>query len=138
VVAEVFWRPGCRYCSALRRELSRQGVPTSWHNIWADEQARQFVRSVNRGSETVPTVRVGSRTLTNPRAAQVSALVGGDSGVQQGRPFLRRVWWAVSLLPLAGLITASELVTRQGPAGVGYLLDAVAVAAWLVTRPLRR
>lgn len=67
VVAEVFWRPGCRYCSALWRDLSRQGAPTSWHNIWADEQASQFVRSVNRGSETVPTVRVGSQTLTNPR-----------------------------------------------------------------------
>ncbi|MGI8612573.1 MAG: hypothetical protein ACR2KL_01280 [Nocardioidaceae bacterium] len=44
----------------------------------------------------------------------------------------------MSLLPSAGLITASELVTRQGQVGVGYIFDAFAVAAWLVTRPLRR
>ncbi len=75
-VADVYWRPGCPYCAALRRDLSRLKVPTRWHNIWDDPAASQFVRSVNAGNETVPTVRVGSTTLTNPRAEQVATLVG--------------------------------------------------------------
>lgn len=75
-VADVYWRPGCPYCSALRRDLSRLGVPARWHNIWEDPDAAQFVRSVNAGNETVPTVRVGSATITNPRAVQVASLVG--------------------------------------------------------------
>jgi len=73
-------RPGCPYCSALRRDLSWRGVPSRWHNIWDDQAAREFVRSANFGSETVPTVRIGSATLTNPRGMQVAALVTGDSG----------------------------------------------------------
>lgn len=75
-VADVYWRSGCPYCSALRNDLSRLKVPTRWHNIWDDPDARQFVRSVNAGNETVPTVRVGSTTLTNPRGVQVATLVG--------------------------------------------------------------
>lgn len=75
-VADVYWRPGCPYCSALRRDLSRLGVTARWHNIWEDPDAAQFVRSVNAGNETVPTVRVGSTTLTNPRPVQVASLVG--------------------------------------------------------------
>ncbi len=97
VVAEVYWRPGCPYCSALRRDLSRRGVPSRWHNIWDDQAAREFVRSANSGSETVPTVRIGSATLTNPRGAQVAALVTGGSGDVDnqrgtGRGWGRSVW----------------------------------------------
>lgn len=77
-IAEVYWRPGCPFCSMLRRDLSRRGVPTTWHNIWEDEPARQYVRQVNHGNETVPTVRVGSDTLINPRWSQVAALLGID------------------------------------------------------------
>ena len=75
-VADVYWRPGCPYCSALRHDLTRLKVPVRWHNIWDDPDARQFVRSVNAGNETVPTVRVGSITLTNPPAERVAVLVG--------------------------------------------------------------
>jgi mycoredoxin len=75
-VADVYWRPGCPYCSALRHDLTRLKAPTRWHNIWDDPDARQFVRSVNAGNETVPTVRVGSITLTNPPAERVAMLVG--------------------------------------------------------------
>lgn len=74
--AEVFWRPGCPYCTMLRRDLSRRGIDATWRNIWEDDEARHYVRSVNRGNETVPTVRVGERTLTNPSGGQVAVLLG--------------------------------------------------------------
>ncbi|MGI8523371.1 MAG: glutaredoxin domain-containing protein, partial [Nocardioides sp.] len=40
---EVFWRPGCPYCSMLRRGLARRGVAATWRDIWDDEDARGFV-----------------------------------------------------------------------------------------------
>jgi hypothetical protein len=56
--------------------LARRGVPSTWRDIWTDEQARAFVRAANDGDETAPRVRVGDRTLTNPSAATVAALRG--------------------------------------------------------------
>ena len=40
-------------------------------NIWEDEEAAAFVRSVADGNETVPTVRVGDVALVNPTASQL-------------------------------------------------------------------
>jgi len=135
--AEVYWRPGCPYCSALRRDLSRRGVPARWHNIWTDADARAFVRSANSGSETVPTVRIGSTTLTNPRGGQVATLVTGGAGDRR----TQWMWWArwiLSWLPSIALLVAGEVLTRSGQPGIGWGLDAVAVGAWWLTRPLRR
>ena len=65
------------FCLNLRITLRLRRVPATWRNIWEDEEARAFVRSVNSGDETVPTVRVGSTTLTNPSAGEVAALLRG-------------------------------------------------------------
>lgn len=73
---EVFWRPGCGFCAALRRDLRRRGIESLWHDIWSDEPSRAYVRSVNAGNETVPTVRIGTTVLTNPSGAQVAAELG--------------------------------------------------------------
>lgn len=78
--AEVFWRPGCPYCMSLRQELQRSGTEATWRNIWEDDEARAFVRSVNNGNETVPTVRVGGKVATNPSGSQVAAMLGGEDG----------------------------------------------------------
>lgn len=72
----VFWRPGCPYCSVLRRQLERRQVPAIWRNIWDDPAARETVREANSGSETVPTVQIGSQTLTNPSWRQLGPLLG--------------------------------------------------------------
>jgi len=139
VVAEVYWRPGCPYCSALRRDLSRRGVPSRWHNIWTDPDARAFVRSANSGSETVPTVRIGATTLTNPRGGHVATLVTGGAGVVDRRTqWMWRVRWILSWLPTIALLVVGEVLTRSGHPGIGWGLDAVAVGAWWLTRPLRR
>jgi len=139
VVAEVYWRPGCPYCSALRRDLSRRRVPTRWHNIWTDADARAFIRDANSGSETVPTVRIGSTTLTNPRGGQVATLVTGGASVDDRRT--QWTWWArwiLSWLPTIAVLVAGEVLTRSGQPGIGWGLDLVAVGAWWLTRPLRR
>ncbi|MGW0825383.1 mycoredoxin [Streptomyces sp. NPDC002845] len=67
----VYWRPGCPYCMALRHRLKRTGLPVQWHNIWENTQDAAYVRSVNAGNETVPTVDVAGRPLTNPGVRQV-------------------------------------------------------------------
>ena len=67
----VYWRPGCMYCARLRRGLGRVGRRARWVNIWQDAEARAFMRSVNDGNETVPTVVIDGRAHTNPDPALV-------------------------------------------------------------------
>ncbi len=72
---QVYWRPGCPFCALLRRGLRRSGLDCQEINIWDDPKAAAWVRSVNGGDETVPTVAVAGRSLTNPSVRQVLALV---------------------------------------------------------------
>jgi len=44
-------------------------------NIWDDDDARTFVRTHNRGNETVPTVIFDGVVRTNPRPAELIAEV---------------------------------------------------------------
>jgi len=67
----IYWRPGCPYCARLRWGLRRMKVTTEELNIWTDPAAAAFVRSVNGGDETVPTVVVAGVTLLNPTPRQV-------------------------------------------------------------------
>ncbi|MGZ6802362.1 MAG: glutaredoxin domain-containing protein [Nocardioidaceae bacterium] len=132
---EVLWRPGCPSCRSLRRDLRRRGVAAVWTNIWEDDGARQRVRTANGGNETVPTVVIGGTTLTNPSGRQVAALLDGSVDLGQ-RPSRRRAW--LSWLPVVFLVTTSEVVSRQGHPTGSWGIDALAVGAWWVTRPLRR
>ena len=80
---EVFYRPGCPFCASLKVSLAARGVPATWTNIWEDDKARNTVRLANNGDETVPTVRIGDWTRTNPSGRKVAAQLkkaGGDSG----------------------------------------------------------
>ena len=70
----VYWRPGCPFCSSLRRQLRRAGVPTTDVNIWSDPAAAAEVRRHASGNETVPTVVIGEDALVNPSAKMVVAL----------------------------------------------------------------
>ena len=71
----VYWRPGCGFCTGLLRGLERSGLPFERRNIWEDEDAAAFVRSVAHGNETVPTVTVGEVALVNPATRDVLAVV---------------------------------------------------------------
>ncbi|NSL84003.1 mycoredoxin [Streptomyces coelicolor] len=67
----MYWRPGCPYCAMLRRQLRRTGLSYEPVDIWKDQSGAAYVRSVNNGNETVPTVAVAGHPLTNPSARQV-------------------------------------------------------------------
>ena len=66
-----YWRPGCGFCMLLDRRLRKAGVTLVKRDIWEDEDAAAFVRSVAEGNETVPTVVVGDRAMVNPSAHEV-------------------------------------------------------------------
>jgi len=68
---DFYWRPGCGFCMALDRSLSRAGIPMNKFNIWEDVSHADAVRSVANGNETVPTVVVGQTAIVNPRMRQV-------------------------------------------------------------------
>jgi glutaredoxin len=72
---DVYWRPGCPFCALLFSSLDRAHVVVRRHNIWEDDDARGFVRTHNRGNETVPTVRLGEIVETNPPPAVLIALI---------------------------------------------------------------
>ena len=66
-----YWRPGCGFCSMLRRGLDKAGIETVDHNIWDDPDDAAVVRQFANGNETVPTVVVGDVGMVNPSARQV-------------------------------------------------------------------
>lgn len=96
---EVLWRPGCPFCSRLRRGLRRRAIATTEINIWEERDAAERVRAVTGGDETVPTVFVGTAALVNPSAREVLTaykaefpdrameLLAGNPGAE------RRSWW---------------------------------------------
>ena len=75
---DVYWRPGCGYCTRLLRTLQRSEVVVRLHDIWTDDEARAFVRAHNRGNETVPTVAVGDQVWCNPPPAEFVAALRRD------------------------------------------------------------
>lgn len=72
----VYWRPRCPFCARLRWGLRRMNVVSEELNIWEVPNAAAFVRSVNGGDETVPTVVVGATTMLNPTPRQVKRELG--------------------------------------------------------------
>ena len=67
----IYWRPGCGFCRRLEAAIGDQAEKATWHNIWEDEEAAAFVRSVNDGNEVVPTVVINGTAHTNPVPATV-------------------------------------------------------------------
>ncbi|MBI1375952.1 MAG: hypothetical protein GC157_00490 [Frankiales bacterium] len=137
---EVLWRPGCGYCARLRRDLARRGVHANWRNIWEDNDARALSARNNNGNEVVPTVRVGNTWLTNPSGAHVAtlALSGDATGIPAPTRSHSRLTALSSWLPVLGLVAISEVGRSTGLPLLSLGADALAVAAWWATRPLRR
>jgi len=68
--------PWCGYCHRLRGQLDREGVTYTVIDIEEHPDAAAYVREVNDGFETVPTVVFpDGSALTNPSLAQVLARV---------------------------------------------------------------
>lgn len=74
----IYWRPGCPACLRLRLALWRHLERASLVDIWADDEAAAFVRDVNGGAETVPTVIFGNGdVMVNPPPADVAEALRG-------------------------------------------------------------
>ncbi len=71
----IYWRPGCTFCLALRTRIGKYADRAVWVNIWKDPEAAAYVRSVNDGNETVPTVVIDGEPHTNPSPGAVRNLL---------------------------------------------------------------
>lgn len=67
----IYWRRGCPFTRRLRMVLGKRGADAVWVDIWADPEAAAYVRSVNGGNETVPTVVIAGEPHTNPPPRRV-------------------------------------------------------------------
>jgi mycoredoxin len=76
---DVYWRPGCGFCSSLRRGLDKLGIERVEHNIWDNPNDAATVRRYANGNETVPTVVVGDQSLVNPSAKQLLAFLSSQA-----------------------------------------------------------
>ncbi len=136
-LVHVYWRPGCGACSALRVGLAEAGVVADWHNIWEEKAAAEFVRSVANGNETVPTLVVDGRPMVAPssRAALREIAATAPHLVLRTRRWtpLRIGQW----LSILTMLVLSVVVSRAGYVGWSYVLDGLAVAAYIGIRRLR-
>jgi mycoredoxin len=72
---DLYWRPGCGFCSMLQRQLDHLGIARVEHNIWDDPADAAIVRQHARGNETVPTVVIGGTGFVNPSAGELVAFL---------------------------------------------------------------
>jgi mycoredoxin len=64
----------CGYCHRLKTALKAEGIAYTEVDIESDPAAAEFVMSVNRGNQTVPTLKFADgSTMTNPGARDVKA-----------------------------------------------------------------
>ena len=70
---DLYWRPGCGFCSALRSKLDKLGIERVEHNIWDEPAKAAVVREYANGNETVPTVVIGDVAMVNPSANDLAA-----------------------------------------------------------------
>ncbi len=76
VSVTMFSTTWCGYCIRLKRQLEREGIAYDVVDIDRDPSSEEFVKSVNGGNATVPTLRFqDGTTLTNPTIQQVVAKV---------------------------------------------------------------
>ncbi len=73
---DLYWRPGCGFCSMLRRKLDQLGIDRVEHDIYDDPADAAIVRQHARGNETVPTVVIGDHGFVNPSAGELVAYLG--------------------------------------------------------------
>ena len=73
----IYHRPGCSFCIRMKAMLGTVGRNAVWVDIWDDDEAAAFVRSLNDGNETVPTVVIDGKPHTNPSPSLVRKALAG-------------------------------------------------------------
>jgi glutaredoxin len=59
--AEIFSKPGCPYCRALKRKLKRDGTAFVEHDVQSHPAALRRMLALNGGQRKVPTVVSGEK-----------------------------------------------------------------------------
>lgn len=72
-MVQVYGKPACGGCVATKKALEKVEVPYEYHDITADEQARQIVEQ--SGQLQLPLVIVGDDSWHGFRPDRVKALV---------------------------------------------------------------
>ena len=68
----VFGRPGCPRVYPVRTFLKNAEIEYTYIDIYQDDEARERVRSINGGNESVPTIVFSDgSTLTEPSSAEL-------------------------------------------------------------------
>jgi glutaredoxin-like protein len=145
-VVEVYWRPGCGFCSTLLRGLRRSGLPLRAVDIWRDPKAAALVRSLADGNETVPTVVVGAHALVNPTVEEVLETVAAQAPhlLPTGLPCPPRArrwsgWWApLSSVGLAALWAGLAIWHPTTTYHLGPLLAPPPGRGWSARGPASR
>jgi glutaredoxin len=129
----VYWKPGCRYCTKLRRDLRRIGLETNQVNIWETPEAAAALRTLAGGNETVPTVLVGKTktTFVNPSVAGVldtarEVAPGLITGEVMRRARRQRALSAAQVAAVGAVLAASLAADVTGRAMASWALDGVA------------
>lgn len=134
---DVYWRPGCGACRAMRVTLAEAGVAATWHNIREEREASALVRSVASGNETVPTLLIDGRAhvAPSPRRALEEISRAAPHLVRRTNrwPALRIAQWVT----IIAILATSELVASPGHVGWSYVLDASAFLTYVGLRRLR-
>jgi mycoredoxin len=67
----------CGYCQRLKSQMTREGIVFTEIDIEIDAAAAAYVKSVNGGNQTVPTVLFADGTaLSNPAIGEVKQQLG--------------------------------------------------------------
>lgn len=67
----VFGRPGCPMVYPVQALLKNEDIEYTYIDIYQDDEARERVRSINSGYESVPTIVFSDgSTLTEPSSAE--------------------------------------------------------------------
>ncbi|MEO7421593.1 MAG: mycoredoxin [Ornithinibacter sp.] len=73
----MFTTTWCGYCRRLKSQMEREGVTWTEVDVEREPGSADFVRSVNGGNQTVPTLLFPDGTAaTNPSIAEVLARLG--------------------------------------------------------------
>jgi mycoredoxin len=117
----------------VRQFLHRAGVPYTYVNIHANDEARARVRQFNAGNETVPTLVFGDGTvLREPRVEQIHAkLREGGVHVPAWEAFVTQhsLWMVVIAFLLFGAVVGRlvEAPVLGGVVGLiaGFLVNTI-------------
>lgn len=105
----VYGTPVCPMVTPVRSALKRAEVLYDYVDIWQDDEARERVRTINNGNESVPTlVFPDGSTLTEPSNKQLEAklqslgfVTKSPTVLDRAVDFLRSPTFRISAMALA-------------------------------------